>query len=140
MVFTRFVEVGRVVLVTYGPFAGKLAVIVDIVDHSRVLIDGPTTGVPRQVLALKRLNLTSILVKVPRAGGSPAIKTAIEKADVAGKWAATAWAKKLAARATRASLTDFDRFKTMVARKQRRVVVGKEFSKLRKAALQKGTI
>ncbi|KAJ3217069.1 hypothetical protein HDU67_008538 [Dinochytrium kinnereticum] len=139
-VFTRFVEVGRVVLVNYGPYNGKLAVIVDIVDHSRVLIDGPNSGVPRQVIALKRVNLTSIAVKVPRAGGTPAIKAAIEKADVAGKWSKTAWAKKLHTRTVRQNLTDFDRFKLLVARKQRRAVVGKEFSKLRKAALQKGTI
>jgi large subunit ribosomal protein L14e len=32
----RFVEVGRVVLVSKGPSAGKLATIVEIVDHKRV--------------------------------------------------------------------------------------------------------
>ncbi|EMH73394.1 60S ribosomal protein L14, putative, partial [Entamoeba histolytica HM-1:IMSS-B] len=51
MVFSRFVEVGRVVLMKTGPFASKLAVIVEILDHNRVLVDGPQaiTGVPRQV-------------------------------------------------------------------------------------------
>ncbi|KAJ3340211.1 hypothetical protein HDU93_007301 [Gonapodya sp. JEL0774] len=34
--FQRLVEVGRVVLLNYGPDAGKLAVIVDIIDHNRV--------------------------------------------------------------------------------------------------------
>ena len=34
--FKRFVEVGRVVLVNEGPSAGKLAVIVEIIDHNRV--------------------------------------------------------------------------------------------------------
>lgn len=34
--FKRFVEVGRVVLVNDGPFAGKLAVIAEIIDHNRV--------------------------------------------------------------------------------------------------------
>ena len=37
--FKRFVEVGRVVLVNEGPSAGKLAVIVEIIDHNRVRID-----------------------------------------------------------------------------------------------------
>jgi large subunit ribosomal protein L14e len=37
-VFTRFVEVGRVVLINYGPDYGKLATIVDIVDGKRVRI------------------------------------------------------------------------------------------------------
>ncbi len=34
--FKRYVEVGRVVLVEEGPSAGKLAVIVEIIDHNRV--------------------------------------------------------------------------------------------------------
>jgi large subunit ribosomal protein L14e len=34
--FKRFVEVGRVVLVNDGPQAGKLAAIVEIIDHARV--------------------------------------------------------------------------------------------------------
>lgn len=34
--FKRFVEVGRVVLVNDGPDAGKLATIVEIIDHNRV--------------------------------------------------------------------------------------------------------
>ena len=46
-VFTKFVEVGRVVKVNYGPDEGKLAVVVEILNDKRVLIDGPTTGVKR---------------------------------------------------------------------------------------------
>lgn len=34
--FTRFVEVGRVVLINFGEDAGKLATIIDIVDSKRV--------------------------------------------------------------------------------------------------------
>ena len=32
----RLVEVGRVVLFTHGPYAGRLAAIVEIIDHKRV--------------------------------------------------------------------------------------------------------
>ena len=32
----RFVEVGRVVLYTHGPYTGRLATIVEIIDHKRV--------------------------------------------------------------------------------------------------------
>ncbi|KAJ3234748.1 60S ribosomal protein L14 [Chytriomyces hyalinus] len=135
-VFNRFVEVGRVVLVNYGPDAGKLAVIVDIVDHARALVDGPTTGVARQVLSFKRLSLTDIVVKVPRTAGTVSVKKALEKQDLAGLWAKTAWAKKLAVRTARQNLSDFDRFKLMVARKQKRAIVGKQFAQLRKAALK----
>lgn len=34
--FKRFVEVGRVVLINQGEFAGKLAVVVEIIDHNKV--------------------------------------------------------------------------------------------------------
>jgi ribosomal protein L14E/L6E/L27E len=34
--YKRFAEIGRVVLINYGPDAGKLATIVDIVDHTQV--------------------------------------------------------------------------------------------------------
>ncbi|KAJ3016565.1 UNVERIFIED_CONTAM: 60S ribosomal protein L14 [Siphonaria sp. JEL0065] len=140
MVYTRFVEVGRAVLVNYGPDAGKIAVIVDIVDHSRVLVDGPTTGVARQVLSYKRFSLTDIVVAVPRTAGTHAVKKALEKADVEGLWAKTSWAKKLAVRKVRQNLSDFDRFKLMIARKQKRAIIGKQFAKLRKAALKAGQL
>jgi ribosomal protein L14E/L6E/L27E len=34
--YSRFVQLGRVVLLSYGPDSGKLAVILDIVDSNRV--------------------------------------------------------------------------------------------------------
>ena len=36
--FTRFVEVGRVAYINYGPDFGKLCTIVDIIDGKRVFI------------------------------------------------------------------------------------------------------
>lgn len=35
-VFTRFVEIGRVAYVSFGPHAGKLVAIVDVIDQNRV--------------------------------------------------------------------------------------------------------
>merc|ERR1711977_720235 len=68
LTFKRYVEVGRVVLVNDGPSSGKLAVIVEIIDHARALIDGPETGVPRQAIADKKVVLTPyVLKKLPRA-------------------------------------------------------------------------
>lgn len=51
-----------------------------------------------------------------------------QKADVLAKWEATAWAKKRAMRAKRANLTDFDRFKVMVAKKQRSKAIQEKLS------------
>ena len=133
--FKRFVEVGRVVLVNDGPSAGKLAVIAEIIDHNRALIDGPATSVPRQAFPYRHLILTPYTIaKLPRAAGSGAIKKAFEKAGVTDKWEASAWSKKLAARQVRKDSTDFDRFQVMLAKKARRDVVRKAHFKERKAA------
>ncbi|TPX51579.1 hypothetical protein SeMB42_g00135 [Synchytrium endobioticum] len=124
--FQRYVEVGRVVLINYGPDCGKIAVIVDIVDHSRVLIDGPTTDVERQVLSFKRMTLTPIKVdNVPRATGTVYLKSLLTNQDIWGKWQKTAWAKKMLRRKVRSTLTDFDRFRIMVAKKERRAIIGR---------------
>ena len=63
-VFKRFVEIGRVVLISYGPDAGKLATIVDVIDANRVLLDGPEklTGVHRHEINIKRITLTDYKV------------------------------------------------------------------------------
>ncbi len=106
-------------MMTYGPDAGKLAVIVDVIDHNRVLVDGPSTGVTRQTVTFKRCTLTPIkLDKVPRTIGTVSLKKVVEKEDLVGKWGKTGWAKKIATRTTRSNLSDFDRFKLMIARKQ----------------------
>lgn len=49
----------------------------------------------------------------------------LQTEKVQERWEQTTWAKKLAARAKRASLTDFDRFKLMVARKEKSAIIKK---------------
>jgi large subunit ribosomal protein L14e len=96
-----------------------LAVIVDIVDHNRALIDGPTTGVSRQAFPFRRMVLTPLVLKdLPRAIGQSALKKALEKNDTVAAWNKTAWAKKLEQRKTRAGLSDFDRFKLLKLKNQ----------------------
>ncbi|KAG0746478.1 hypothetical protein G6F57_008420 [Rhizopus arrhizus] len=123
--FKRQVEVGRVVLINSGADAGKLAVIVDIVDHNRALIDGPTTGVARQAFPFRRMVLTPLVLKsLPRNVGQTALKKALEKSEVVAAWNKTAWAKKIEQRSVRASLSDFDRFKLTKFKNQRRFALG----------------
>ncbi|KAF9460258.1 ribosomal protein L14-domain-containing protein, partial [Collybia nuda] len=124
--FKRFVEVGRVVLLKSGPFSGKIAVIVEIIDHNRAIIDGPTTGVPRQSYPYKHLTLTPLsLTKLPRAAGTGVVKKHIEKEAIVEKWDKSSWAQKRAATEKRRSLNDFGRFGVMLAKKARRDVVRK---------------
>ncbi|KAK9702857.1 hypothetical protein K7432_011030, partial [Basidiobolus ranarum] len=80
-----------------------------------------------------RLTLTPLVVKsLPRSVGSGALKKAIEKQEIVATWNKTTWAQKLDARQKRAALTDFDRFKLMKLRKQRRNIVGKQIAVLKK--------
>mmetsp|Transcript_9962 Transcript_9962/g.14080 ORF Transcript_9962/g.14080 Transcript_9962/m.14080 type:complete len:135 (-) Transcript_9962:65-469(-) len=132
MPFTRYAEVGRVVLVNYGPESGKIATIVDIVDQNKCLIDGPQdiTGVVRQVIPFSRIALTDLTVKIQRNARAKTLKAAWAEADTLNKWEATSWAKKLAAKKKRASLSDFDRFKVMVAKKQKSAIIAKKMEEL----------
>mmetsp|Transcript_112002 Transcript_112002/g.167686 ORF Transcript_112002/g.167686 Transcript_112002/m.167686 type:complete len:133 (+) Transcript_112002:85-483(+) len=130
MVFTRFVEVGRVVLINYGPDSGKLATIIDIVDQNKCLVDGPSTGVARQVISFTRIALTDLTVKIQRNAREKTLNKAWEEADTLNKWESSSWAKKLSAKKKRASLSDFDRFKVMVARKQKSEILSKKMAEL----------
>ncbi|PVV04369.1 hypothetical protein BB560_001126 [Smittium megazygosporum] len=131
--FKRFVEVGRVVLLSNGRKAGRIAVIVDIVDHHRVIVEGPTTGVHRHVASLSQVTLTDISIKdLPRTIGTAALKKAIVKSGVVESWKKTSWAKKLEVRRIRANLTDYDRFKVMRLKKQKRFIVDRQLAAVRK--------
>lgn len=132
MVFKRYVEVGRVVLINYGPETGKLATIIDIVDGNKCLIDGPSeiTGVNRQVISYTRIALTDLTVKVQRNARQGTLKKAWAEADTLNKWESSSWAKKLASKKRRANLSDFDRFKNMVARKQKNEIISKKLAEM----------
>ncbi|GBE89262.1 60S ribosomal protein L14 [Sparassis latifolia] len=124
--FKRFVEVGRVVLLKGGPHAGHIAVIAEIIDHNRAIIDGPTTGVPRQSFPYRHLTLTPfVLTKLPRAAGSGVIRKQLEKEGTVEKWQKSSWAQRRAAIEKRRSLNDFERFCVLLAKKARRDTVRK---------------
>lgn len=132
MVFTRYVEVGRVVLINYGPDAGKLATIIDIVDQNKCMVDGPEeiTGAARQVIPYKRIALTDLTVKVQRSARAKTLAKAWEAGGTLAAWENSSWAKKLAAKKKRASLSDFDRFKVMIAKKQKAAIIAKKLAEL----------
>ncbi|XP_043920880.1 60S ribosomal protein L14-like isoform X2 [Protopterus annectens] len=134
MVFKRFVQIGRVAYIAYGPHAGKLVAIVDVIDQNRALVDGPCSGVRRQAMPFKCMQLTDFVIDVPHSARQKYVRTAWEKAKISEKWAATNWAKKIEARQKRAKMTDFDRYKVMKAKKMRNRIIKHELKKLQKAA------
>ncbi|KAL3678564.1 hypothetical protein R1sor_021520 [Riccia sorocarpa] len=130
MPFRRYVEIGRVALVNYGPEYGKLVVIVDVIDQNRALVDSP--NIVRTQINFKRLSLTDIKIEISRNPLKKELKEAIDKADVYNKWNKSSWGRKLIVQQRRAALTDFDRFKVMVSKIKRSSLIRKELSKLRK--------
>ncbi|KAF2135680.1 uncharacterized protein K452DRAFT_293031 [Aplosporella prunicola CBS 121167] len=135
----RLVEVGRVVLFATGEYEGRLAAIVEIIDHKRVLVDGPASTkektVPRHAVSLSHLSLTPIVIaKLPRAAGNGVVRKAWEATEVEKKFSQSNWAKNKDRIAKRRALNDFERFKVMRLRKQARYEVQKNFAKVRASA------
>lgn len=83
----------------------------------------------RQSIPIRRVALTDMRLKLPRGVRSVTLRKALDKDDVIKKFNETAWGKKRLAKQRRASLTDFERFKLMVARKQRAQAVRAKLSK-----------
>ena len=111
-----------------------MAVIVNVLDHNRVQIDGPLSNVERQVINLKRLSLTDFTVDIQVGARQGVVAAAWKKANVTEQWEKTTWAQKRAAKARRGEMTDFDRFKLMKARKRRSHVINSETHRLLNAA------
>ncbi|KAF2479656.1 ribosomal protein L14-domain-containing protein [Neohortaea acidophila] len=126
----KLVEVGRVALLSAGPHAGKIAAIVQIIDHKRVLIDGtsekPEESVPRHAANLSYMSLTGIVIpKLPRGIGSGALRKKWIEHEVESQWNNSSFAKSRAKSIRRKELSDFERFKVMKLRKQARFEVRK---------------
>lgn len=141
MVFTKFVEIGRVAMINYGAENGKLCVIINLLDMNKALVDGPKslTGVSRQIIGLSRLTLTDFVVKIPVNARIGVLTKAVKAAGIVEKFAETPIAKKMALQKKRANATDFDRFKVMVARKTRSKLVKTKLASLRKKAAPAAT-
>ena len=119
MVFTRFVEIGRVIIINYGPLVGKLAVIVDVLTTTKVLIQGLKGGVRRQELSLKRITLTDYKIDIKRGAKREEVFKVLDDYKLEEKFKNSTIAKKCEIRQKRANLTDFDRFKVMRLRQKR---------------------
>ena len=83
--YNKFVEIGKVARINYGPLEGKLATIVDVLNDKRVLVDGE--DIQRQVIPIRRLQLTKINTKVLRGAKSGKVKQILKKEKVATKFA-----------------------------------------------------
>ena len=122
MVFRRFVEVGRVIIINYGPLTGKLAVIVDILTTTKVIVQGLKGGIKRQELSLRRVTLTDYKIDIKRGAKQEEVFKALDDYKLDEKFKKSSYAKKCEQRQKRANLTDFDRFKVMRLRQKRAIL------------------
>ena len=63
---------------------------------AQALVDGPCSGVSRQQINFKALQLTSIVMTIPRGLRPGNLAKAWEKQEVQKNWESTTWAKKIA--------------------------------------------
>ena len=102
-----------------------MVVIVDMVDINRVQVDG-FGSFPRVIYPIKRLQLTKLRVPgILRGARSGTIKKAAEAYKLNDLWAAQSAAKKMDRFARRSQTNDLDRFRIMVARKNRAYTANK---------------
>ncbi|KAI1261564.1 ribosomal protein L14-domain-containing protein [Xylariaceae sp. FL1019] len=134
----RTVEVGRLVLISQGPFAGRVAAITEIISEKRVLVDGPSSNekavVPKGAVALSDVFLTDIKLDIPRALRTGTLKKVWESEGVDQKWSESKWAKRSERTEKRKALTDFQRFQLLRAKKQQRYEVRKALAKVKASA------
>ena len=75
-------------------------------------------------MSLKCISLTDVVVaKLPRNATQKNLEKAWKEQSTLASWQKTAWAKKFDSKAKRAALSDFDRFKLMIAKKQKSKIV-----------------
>ena len=122
-----------------SPYEGQIAAIVEIVDHKRVLVDGPSSSesrvVPRHATSLANLALTPIVIsKLPRGIRNGPLKNKWEEAEVEKQWEDSSFAQSRAKSAKRRALNDFERFKVMRLKKQVRYEEKRALAKIKDSA------
>ncbi|XP_052859793.1 60S ribosomal protein L14 [Anopheles cruzii] len=138
--YKRFVETGRVAKCAVGKLKGRLVCIVNVIDQNRVLIDGPTSGVPRQQYPVNHLHLTKFRVRFPYTAKTRTIRLALEKSKVKEKFDESIWKERAVAKYRRFNMTDFDRFKLRLARTERNKLVTSQYKKMKKEVINNGML
>ena len=126
-------EIGRVVLFTFGPYVNKLAIVLDMVSAKQILVSGPGLGVPKTVTNVKRLKLTKFrLASVSKGEKHSTLQQKIADADVQGKFDSSVLGTKLRNQEKRRALSDFERFKVKQLRMRMNKLIRAHVNKNRK--------
>merc|ERR1712157_343961 len=103
-------------------FQKTIFTIVDVIDKNHVIIDSPAKD-SRAKINMNNIQLTKFKLEFLFGAKTSTVKKVWEAAGLSEKWAATQWAKNIEKKAKRANLGDFDRFKVMKLKQQRRHII-----------------
>lgn len=71
-----------------------------------------------------KLWLTDFKIRISHSAREKQVRKRFEEGEILSKWEKTSWAKKIAMKKRRKTLTDFDRFKLKVLKQQVKLVFG----------------
>lgn len=116
-----YLEIGRIVFINFGPSNGKLAIIIEILDKNRCMIDGPSG---RQVINIKRIKPTKIKIKIGRSVHSREVHKILQSQNIIKYWENSRWAKKEKNNQKKKKFSDFELFKYMLGKKTHKRILG----------------
>merc|ERR1711976_1025546 len=117
MVFTKYVEIGRIVVVNQSIYT-----IVDVIDNRHVIIDSPKKD-SRKKINMNNMQLTKFKLEFLHGARTATVKKAWEAAGIDAKGAETAWAKKIVKKNDRANIGDFERCQVMKLKQAKRALI-----------------
>ena len=120
-------------MINYGQDYGKLCVVLNVINHSTVLVTGPQkfTGIKRQKINLKRLSVTDILINISVDQRDKLVEKAWVEEKVEDQWKDSEQSKRLKRAEKRANMTDFDRVKVLLAKRERAKLIRTELKALK---------
>ena len=120
MVGKNYIKAGRLVRILRGPRSNKVAVIKDIIDANRVLVENPEDkSVWTHVQNMKNIEPLKFSVPITRGASTKQIAAALAEKKVLAKWSATKKAKAISAEQALENSTDFERYQLRVAKRSR---------------------
>ncbi|EFC41501.1 large subunit ribosomal protein L14 [Naegleria gruberi] len=122
------VQIGRPVVFSSGANKGKLAVIVDILDANRVLVEGEQ--IPRHIACTGDIQLVNALAAVTSASTTEEVVKAAQSSEVQSAYLASPLVKLHLKRVKRQNLTDFDRVKVQILKKKKNALIREKLSAL----------
>lgn len=78
-----------------------------------------------------KLWLTDFKINVSQSAREKQVKKRFIEGDILAKWEKTSWAKKIAMKKRRKTLTDFDRFKLKVLKQQKSRMLRGKFNEMK---------